>query len=73
MASAVNLLTSSRLHNAIAARNLFANKSNDEMISLGRTAFRITCRQLGGNFKYDQVQSRVQTTRESHDLNMFRS
>ena len=49
----------------------FRELNVDVMISPGCNAFRvISDKQIGVTFKYFQIQTHVQTARESHDLNM---
>ena len=53
------------------ARNVFANKSIDEMISQDRNASRVASMQANqGRDRLCQDKSHVQIARESHDLNM---
>ena len=63
-----NSITSSQRHNA---RNVFATKNVDVMISPGCIAFRVfSDKQIGAHCKGNKNKTHVQTARESHDLNM---
>ena len=53
------------------ARNVFANKSIDEMISQDRNASRVASMQANQvRDRLCQAKSNFQTARESHELNM---
>ena len=68
MATAVNFRTSLRLHNDIATRNF--PREQKQMRNDQSWPHRFPCRQLRAHFKYGQIQSHVQMSRESHDLNI---
>ena len=64
-----NVKTSSQRHIGAQFIRKQKQRRNDQSWSHG-----FPCSQLGAHSKYDQIQRHVQTSRESHDLNMgFRS